>query len=236
MLYVIYGKDREKGRARFRALREELGKKCGEERVLLEGEVSKELMHEMAATQGLFGGENLFVFDCVFDKKDEQEVLLAHANELRLSPNFFLVFEPELDRKIADEIKITKAEVEEFLLRKTDTRPEFNIFSLGDALGKRNKKELWVLYQEAQSHGLSPEEISGTLFWAVKNLALMINAKAGDDAGMSPFVAKKSRGFAENYTQEEIKNLSRSLVTIYHEAHRGGEPMDVALERFILCL
>ena len=236
MLYVIYGKDREKGRARFRALREELGKKCGEERSILEGELSNELLHSFAASQGLFGNTSLFVFDCLFDKKAEQEVLLAHANELRLSPNFFLVFEPELDKKIGDEIKATKAEVEEFALKKEDTRPEFNIFSLGDALGKRNKKELWVLYQEATSAGLSSEEISGTLFWAVKNLALMKNAKNGDDAGMSPFVAKKSREFAKNYTQEEIKNLSHSLVTIYHEAHRGGEPMDVALERFILSI
>jgi DNA polymerase III delta subunit len=234
MLHIIYGKDREKGRARFRALREELGKKCGDERALMEGEISKELMHEMAATQGLFGGENLFVFDCVFDKKAEQEVLLEHANELRLSPNSFLVFEPELDKKIGDEIKATKAEVEEYASKKIDTRPDFNIFSLGDALGQRNKKELWVLYQEALAADLTPEEICGTLFWAVKNIALLKNAKPGNDMGVSPFVAKKTRVFAKNYTQEEIANLSRSLVTAYHEAHRGAEPMDVALERFIL--
>jgi len=236
MLYIIYGKDREKGRTRFRALREELGKKCGEERSILEGELSKELLHSFAVSQGLFGGTSLFVFDCLFDKKAEQEVLLAHSNELRLSPNSFLVFEPELDKKIGDEIKATKAEVEEYASKKADNRPEFNIFSLGDALGKRNKKELWVLYQKATSAGLSSEEISGTLFWAVKNLALMKKAKAGDDCGLSTYVAPKARIFAKNYTQEEIKNLSRALVTLYHEAHRGGEPMDVALERLILSI
>ncbi len=234
MLYVIYGKDREKGRRRFRELRGKFGVECGEEREILEAEISKELFHTLAVSQGLFRNKTLFVFDCVFDKKDEQEVLLAHANELRLSPNSFLVFEPELDKKVADGIKDTKAEIEEFVPKKIDNRPDFNIFSLGDALGKRNKKELWILYQEALSVGLSSEEISGTLFWAVKNLALAKGAKAGDDAGMSPFVAKKSRAFAQNYTTEEIKNLSHSLVTIYHEAHRGGEPMDIALERFIL--
>ena len=234
MLYVIYGKDREKGRARFRALKEELGKKCGEEHIVLEGEISKEVLHSFAATQGLFGGTTLHTFDCVFDKKDEQEVLLAHASELDLSPNTFLVFEPELDKKVAEGIAETKVKIEEFAPKKIDTRPEFNIFSLGDALGKRNKKELWVLYQGALSAGLSSEEISGTLFWAVKNLALIKNAKPGDDAGMNPFVAKKTREFSKNFTAEEIKNLSHSLVTIYHEAHRGGEPMDIALERFIL--
>ncbi|MDO8603875.1 MAG: hypothetical protein Q7K40_00450 [bacterium] len=236
MLNVIYGKDREKGRARFRLLRGEILKNCGEERTVIEGEITKEFLHGAAASQGLFSDKILFVFDCVFDKKTEQETLLEHANELRLSQNIFLVFEPELDKKIGDDIKATSAEVEEFALKKVDYRPDFNIFSLGDALGKRNKKELWVLYQEALTNGLSAEEISGTLFWAVKNIALMKSAKEGDDAGISPFVAKKSRDFAKNYTADEIQNLSRALVTSYHEAHRGGEPMDIAIERFILGL
>ncbi|MBI5400572.1 MAG: hypothetical protein HZB12_00435 [Candidatus Yonathbacteria bacterium] len=236
MLHIIFGKDREKGRARFRALRAELGKEHGEERAVLEGEITKEVLHSFAASQGLFGNTSLFVFDCVFDKKDEQEVLLEHSNELRLSPNFFLVFDPNLDKKIADEIKNTKAEVEEYVQKKNDARHDFNIFSLGDALGKRNKKDLWVLYQSALEAGLPPEEICGTLFWAVKNIALMKNAKAGDDSGMSPFVAKKSREFTKNYSEAEIANLSHTLVAVYHEAHRGGEPMDIALERFILAL
>lgn len=236
MLHIIYGNDREKGRARFRALREKLGKECGEERVILEGELSKELLHSFAASQGLFGNKSLFIFDCLFDKKVEQEVLLAHANELRLSPNLFLVFEPELDKKIAEEIKITQAEIEEYIAKKIDTRPDFNIFSLGDALGKRNKKELWVLYQEALTSGLSGEDLCNTLFWTVKNIALMKKAKIDDNCGLNPFVASKTRSFAKNYTQEEIANLSKSLVAIYHEDHRGGEPMDISLERFILGL
>ena len=236
MLHIIYGKDREKGRSRFREIRSELGAVYGEEHTILPGEISSEILHLAAASQGLFGNKSLYLFDCVFDKKVEQEILLAHANELNLSPNSFLVFEPELDKKIAEGIIETKAKAEEFSPRKIDTHPEFNIFSLGDALGKRNKKELWILYQEALGAGLSSEEISGTLFWTVKNIALMKNTKVGEDAGLSPFVAKKSRAFTKNFTVEEIKNLSHSLVTIYHEDHRGGEPMEIALERFILSL
>lgn len=236
MLHIIYGNDREKGRTRFRELREKLGKECGEERVILEGEFSKELLHSFAVSQGLFGNKSLFIFDCLFDKKVEQEVLLAHANELRLSPNLFLVFEPELDKKIAEEIKITQAEIEEYIAKKIDTRPDFNIFSLGDALGERNKKELWVLYQKALMSGLSGEEICNTLFWTVKNIALMKNAEKDNNCGLNPFVSSKTRSFAKNYTQEEITNLSRALVSIYHEDHRGGEPMDISLERFILSL
>lgn len=236
MFYIIYGKEREQGRARFRELREELGKVCGEEHQVLEGEFSSEFLHGAASSQGLFGDKTLFVFDCVFDKKTEQEALLEHASELHLSPNYFLVFEPEFDKKIIDEIKETKVVVEELSPRKVDARPDFNIFSLGDALGARNKKELWVLYQEALGVELSPEEICGTLFWAVRNIALMKDVKPGHDKGMSPFVAKKSREYAKNYSSEEIIKLSRTLTVLYHEAHRGGESMEIAIERFILGL
>lgn len=236
MLTIIYGKEREKGRARFRMLREEMRKKSGEEEVVHEGTPLENFFDSASVSQGLFGARTLFVFDCVFDKKADQEILLSNVPALISSANTFLIFEPSLEKSIIDELKKTTAILEEFAPKKVDTRPEFNIFSLGDALGKRNKKELWVLYQEAQRYDLSAEEICGTLFWAVKNLALMKNAKPGDDAGMSPFVAKKSRGFAENYSAEEIANLSHSLVVIYHEAHRGGEPMEVALERLMLRL
>lgn len=235
MLYVVYGNDREKGRARFRALRQELTTKHAEERVIVEGEMSSGFFDTLTESQGLFGNTTLFVCDCLFDKKNEQEEFFAHQEKLSTSPNCFLVFEPSLDREIIKSFG-GKIKEEEFSLPKNNFRPEFNIFSLGDALGRRNKKELWALYREAIKDGVTPEEISGTLFWAVKNIALMKNATPGDDCGMSPFVAKKAREFATNYSMEEIENLSRSLVSIYHESHRGGEVMDVALERFILNL
>lgn len=236
MLHIIYGKDREKGRARFHALRTELLKKYQEDRLVVEGEISDGFLDAIVLSQGLFGGETLFVFDSVFDKKDEQEMLLEHMQKLSSSKNFFLILEPSLEKKIADSLKSAGLEIEECAGKKVDTRPDFNIFILGDTLGQRNKKELWVLYQEALNKGLSAEEISGTLFWAAKNIALMKNAKPGDDCGLSPFVAKKARGFATKYSEEEIKKLSHDLVVLYHEAHRGGEPMDIALERFILAL
>lgn len=235
MLQIIYGNDREKARTRFRVLRDELIKKCGDERVVAEGEVTNEFMDEAVSSQGLFGGATLYTFNNVLGKKPEQEFLVVRSEELVSSPNYFLIFEIGLEKSVATALKEAGVFLEEFSVKK-DTRPEFNIFSLGDALGKRNKKDLWILYQEARTAGLEPEEICGTLFWAVKNIALMKSSKPNDDAGLSSFVASKTRGFAKNYTQEEIRNLSHALMGIYHEAHRGGEPMEVALERFILNL
>jgi DNA polymerase III delta subunit len=249
MLYIIYGTDREKGRKRFQALREKSRGACDNEFVVSEGEATEGFLDTSAVSRGLFGEMSLFTFDSILEKKAEQEIIASHAQALAASPNHFLIFEPTLDKKVVAEIAEHATETEECVGKKIDTRPAFNIFSLGDALGNRNKKDLWVLYEQAITAGLEPEEICGTLFWSVKNIALMKSSpayrasadtarrdSAEADCGLNPFVAKKSRGFAANYTGEEITGLSRSLSSIYHEAHRGGEPMTIALERFILSL
>ena len=235
MLYLIYGNDREKGRAQFRALRDKLSFAGMNIEDVQEENISEKALGEMSASRGLFDDTTLFVFDNIFVKKEQQEIFASHTEMLNDSKNYFLVFEPSLSKDITKNIISCATEHFEYTLNKTNERP-FNIFSLGDALGERNKKELWVLYQKAVASELSSEEISGTLFWSIKNMALMKQAGAQGDCGLNPFVAKKTRTFASHYTKEEIILLSRKIRTLYHEAHRGGEPMDIALERFILNL
>lgn len=236
MLYIIHGNDRQKGRAQFQKLRETLSAHGENVVVVPEGTISKELLSEQAVTRGLFGEVSLFVFDGVLEKKVDQEIVASIVSELADSPNHFLVFEPTLIKEFADEASRVATEMIDCNMKKVDARPLFNIFSLGDALGERNKKELWVRYQQAVLAGLESEEICNTLFWTVKNMALMKNASSGNSADLNPFVAQKARAFAKNYTMDEIAELSRTLMTTYHEAHRGGEPMHIALERFILRL
>ena len=236
MLHLIYGNDRENIRAQYNAARETMRGKCDDERILSEGEISGDFLSEASSSRGLFGEKVLFLFDSILEKNEEQEMIVAHAEELGTSPNYFLVSEFGFNKKLIEDFEMPGVTTQECVSIKGATRPMFNIFSLGDALGKRNKKELWILYQGARESGLASEEINGTLFWALKNLALMKDAPVGALCGLNPFVAKKTREFATNYTKVEIIDMSRALVAAYHEAHRGGEPMDIALERFILGL
>lgn len=235
MLYLVYGNDRTKGRARFQALRDEL---CVDRNieVMQEGTLSSLRIDEMILSRGLFDNTSVFILDSILEKGDEQELVAARAVDLASSSNSFLIFEPTLDKKIAPFIVKEAALAEEYALKKSFARPAFNIFALGDALGARNKKDLWVLYQQALGAGLAPEEINGTLFWQVKNMALMKRAQAGSSSGLNPFVAKKAFVFAKNYTNNEIENLARKLSAIVHEDHRGGESLKIALEKLILSL
>lgn len=236
MLYIIHGNDRQKGRAQFAKLRESLSAHGENVVVVPEGSVSKETLSEQAVTRGLFGEVSVFVLDGVLEKKEDQEIVARTVSLLVESPNHFLVFEPVLVKEFVDEARTSASEMIECSIKKGDERLAFNIFSLGDALGERNKKELWVRYQQAVLFGLESEEVCNTLFWTVKNMALMKNASSDAGTDLNPFVAKKARGFAKNYEVKELADLSRALVTLYHEGHRGGEPMNIALERFILRL
>lgn len=235
MLYIIHGNDRQKGRAQFAKIRGTLSAHGENVVVVPEGSVSKETLSGQAVTRGLFGEVSVFVLDGVLEKKEDQEIVAHAVSLLAESPNHFLVFEPVLIKELADEARTSASEMIECSVKKGDDRLAFNIFSLGDALGERNKKELWVRYQQAVLSGLESEEVCNTLFWTVKNMVLMKTSP--DDVGeLNPFVAKKSRSFAKNYEVKELAELSRALVTLYHEGHRGGESMNIALERFILRL
>ncbi len=111
----------------------------------------------------------------------------------------------------------------------------YNPFALSDAFGKRDKKGAWLLYREALSHGSDPREIHGMLFWIVK---AMILAKpddvSADASGLSPFVFKKAKVFARNFSLSELTALSGALVATHHEGMRQGTDLEADLETFIL--
>jgi len=54
---------------------------------------------------------------------------------------------------------------------------EFNIFALTDALGARQKKDAWILYQKALGAGLSAEEIFFKIVWQVKSMLIAKKTK-----------------------------------------------------------
>ncbi len=110
---------------------------------------------------------------------------------------------------------------------------KFNIFSITDAFGGRDKKSTWVLLQKAIRSGIAPEEVLNILIWQAKNLLLAKREPDVKKTGLSPFVYEKARKYSTNYTLSELENMSRNLVTLFHESHLGLEAGS-NLERFLL--
>jgi DNA polymerase III delta subunit len=115
-------------------------------------------------------------------------------------------------------------------------RSDFNIFSLTDAVGARNKKEAWSLYQKALASGLSAEEIFWKVFWIVKSMLTASRTKNYSETEMKEFPYKKAKQYAQNFSKEELEKLSETLVVGYHNARRGIGEIDSLIEKFVLSL
>ena len=235
MLYLIYGSDFEKTRGKARELIADLQKRKPNAEVFrLEDEmVSAGKLDELSGGQGLFERKYIVFADNVFRSAEAKEIVLGKLKDLAESENIFIFLEDELGKTDLKELEKFAEKVQQFSIMLKKEKP-FNVFSLTETLGRRDKRGLWILYQKALTQGFAPEEIHGVLFWQVKAILAAILAKTAEDTSFKPFVFQKSRVFAKNYSATELKNLSSKMVAIYHNSSRAGPDLDMALERLIL--
>jgi len=248
MIHLFYGENTGKAREKFHEFLDGFFAK-NPDAPLFEMNAeswSEEKFEELLASQGLFGGGSVIVFDSLLQDVDAEGTILENLKEMKESPNLFVIIEGKLTKVIAERIAKKAETAEEFFAEKTAKKIEFDRFALSDALGRRSKKDAWVLFQKSLDAGGVAEEIHGMLFWQVKSMILATSSKTAGEAGLNPFVFRKSLTFAKNFTEEELKDLSSRLVSIYHEARRGGLPavarnpaaqagdeLSIALEKFV---
>lgn len=113
---------------------------------------------------------------------------------------------------------------------------QFNIFSLTDAIGARQKRDAWVLYHKALASGMVPEEVFYKLVWQVKTLLTAQKTKNVAETEMKPFPYNKAKGYLKNFKPGELEKLSAELVGGYHRVRRGEGEMETLVERFLLKL
>lgn len=200
-------------------------------RLVEAGDYAPGMLASAARAVSLFGGTELYLLDGVLENDEAVEELEATADALARSAHAFVVIEQKLPAPLA---KVLKKHAETFYEAKAESGREFNVFSLADALARRDKKALWVLLMRARRAGLAPEEIAGTLFWQLKSLRLAKLTKDAKEAGMNPFPYNKAKKAAAKFKDGELRDLSRSLVSLYHEGHQGIADLDLALERWAL--
>ncbi len=117
-----------------------------------------------------------------------------------------------------------------------NTKNGFNIFALTDAVGARDKKNAWILYQKALASRMVAEEIFYRIFWIVKSMILASRTKSFEETEMKEFPYKKAKQYANNFSKEELENLSETLVVGYHKARRGIGEVDSVIEKMLLRL
>ncbi|MEK7152105.1 MAG: hypothetical protein AAB773_01615 [Patescibacteria group bacterium] len=237
MLYFIHGNDREQARAKLNTLLNSLfTKKPNASFFKLDDRSCTEAdILEMIGGRGLFENKYVVLLENTLQNENTKDIVLTRLKEIAGSQNIFIVFEGETDKQTCAKIEKKAEKVLEFTLPKTTQKKEkFDIFALTDAFAARDKKRAWVLLQKAFLAGLSPEEIHSMLFWQTKTMLLAKHETLPQNAGLNPFVFRKSKASAQKFTDDELRSLSAGLVLLYHNARRGIIPFEIGLEQFLL--
>lgn len=189
------------------------------------------MLAELAGSAPLFTEAQAILLDTPSEKREFFDEVMDDLAVLSESNNIFVLIEGGLAALQKKQLQKYAQTFEDITAPKGE---RFNIFSLADALLRRDKKSLWVLLIQARSGGFSNEEVLGALLWQVKVLRLAEKARSAEEAGQKPFVYSKAKRALTKFTGGEPGILSRQLLTIYHEGHLGKRDIEVALERWVL--
>ena len=255
MLYVFHGSDTHAALTKATTLVASLRvKKPDASYVRVEaGQWTSSIIEEHLGGQGLFSNKYIIFLDRVTENIEAKEQLPEFIEAIQESSNIFILLETKLNAELKKAVekhaeKVVECGKEEKVgayaggaggansgsgFGKSD---ESNVFALADAFGSRDRFKAWSLFRQAIDAGVQPENISGTLFWQMKSMMLAREANSAGEAGVSPFVFSKAKKHAGNYSGEELQNLVTSLITIYHEGHRGRGDIELGLERMMLGL
>jgi len=242
MIYFVHGDNLKEGREKAKSLVDSLrAKKPNASFVKMDDEnFSLEKIEELAfGGQGLFESKCLVFFNYVFQNKEAKDFILNNLKEFSASDNVFVILEGKIDKKTSDKIAKKAFGVKEFVEKnKVKSKEPFNLFSITDAFGRRDKKNAWILFQKSIIAGISPEEIHGIIFWQLKNMIIAQSSsiKDAEKAGVKPFVFNKSLMLSKNFSEEELKRLSSKMVSFYHRARMGDGDFQISLEKFILSI
>lgn len=172
-----------------------------------------------ATTASLLGDVNHFELRGALSGERAEEFFEV-GEVFLVSEHHFTFFEEKLLKKPLERLKKLGVKLE---VHETPKKAEaFNIFSLTFALGARDRKKLWLLLIKALRAGIMPEAIAGILHWKVRDMLTK-----------HIFSSTSAPG---KYTRDELVGVSKTLVVLYHEGHRGGGDLELLLERFAVTL
>ncbi len=240
MIYFFYGENQPEKKKALGELFESQGFKDANSHFLIGGDNwSESNIEELASSSGLFAAKNAIVLENILENKEARNFIFEKIELLKDSGNIFVFLEVKAPKEL---LSVLEKEAESIMSFEPEEVAvggrEFNIFSLADAFGKRDKKEAWIIFQKALSAEVAAEEMQGILFWQIKSMILSKDKKADEasmkETGLNPYVFKKSAAYSKNFTDRELKNLSSGITALYHDAHRGLLDLNIGLEKFIL--
>lgn len=190
-------------------------------------------LQNVLGSVALFGSSPVYVLDTPSLYPEYKAEVLALAFELSDSPITFILTEKTILAAEKKPLIAAMAELTEF---KQSEVKRFDTFSLANALAIKDKRQLWLLLQEARHNDIAPEEIIGILWWQLKTLRLAALTNSAAEAGVKDFPYNKANKALAAFKAGEVERLSRGLLALYHDGHAGLRDIDLALEEWVLTI
>ncbi len=234
MLYILTGTDS----GRRREERDKIASSFSSDDMYVirrdDTNISVSEIEELASTKNLFGLPIVVVLESALTDEDVREEISKLSPVLAGSENHFIVSESALKKDILSRFEKKAVHSHVFDLKKEVAQKDNSAFALTDAFSDRDKKKTWTLYRAEIEKGKDPREIIGLLFWAVKSLILSKKSSSADEAGLNPFVYRKSKSASAKFKEGELEEISKSIVDFYHSATNGNLEWEEGLEALIL--
>ncbi|KKR78980.1 MAG: hypothetical protein UU24_C0020G0006 [Candidatus Nomurabacteria bacterium GW2011_GWA2_40_9] len=171
--------------------------------------------------ESFYSGAGLFFTKCVvalsniLDREDERDFILKKLELFAQSPNTFIFLEGKLNKPVVDAFKKIKGEVVVNIFELPKAKKErFDNFLLANAFANKDKLNMWIYFRQAMDKGVMMEELTGVLFWKIKDMILKKNFS--------------------KYSEAKLKDTANKLSYLLPEARREGKDAEVVFEQFLL--
>ena len=186
---------------------------------------------------GMFNPWNILIFEDILEHEEGEFFYESILPEFVDTEHHIYIQEKKLAKKILEKFK-DRAIILEFSAPKKKEIPQNN-FAIADAIGVKDKKNIWVEFEKARRAGRVMEELHGTIFWAFKSIYICKTMEKEEAlaTGMKDFTFRTYKNYAKNYLVDDLEKKLTQLKEMYHDAHRsGGGDLDILLERFLLSI
>ena len=161
----------------------------------------------------LFSPISTIIFEGILEQGEMRDFVLEKLKLMRDSNNSFIFVEGELNKSILEAFKKTGAEINVFELPKEKIK-KFDSFLIANAFVNKDKLNTWIYFRQAMDYGVPMEELTGVLFWKIKDMILRKNFS--------------------KFTEEELKNFVAKISYLLPKARKEGKDTESAFEQFLL--
>jgi hypothetical protein len=212
MIYLFYGNDAGKKYSSYEKLIKSIPKNT-ETFPINRNNFDKVQIESLYSGSSLFSGKSTVIFSNILEYEENKSFILDKLKLISESDNNFIFLEGKLNKPIVDAFKKNKTEITLFESPKEKTE-KFDNFLIANAFANKDKLNTWIYFRQGMDTDVSLEEITGVLFWKIKDMIL-----------------KKNFG---KFKEEQLKIFVLKLSYLVPEARKNGRDAESALEQFLL--